>query len=276
MRAWILLAVMFVFPTCALAQAPKLVAIEKNIELCSRADSKSADNQIKGCTAIIQSNGNTPRTLAIAYNNRGNAYVTKSEYDLAIRDFDESIKADPERSKSYNNRGVAYQKKGEYDRALEDFDRSIKLESNSAVTYVSRAEALQQKGDYTRAIADYDQAIALQPKFGAAWNGRCRTRALAGDFTTALADCEEAVKLERAAVVFDTRGLIHLKMGSWDAALADYNSALRLDPSLASSLYGRGLVKLKQGGLSAGKADISKAMRLEPNVAVRFSRYGVQ
>ena len=79
-----------------------------------------------------------------------------------------------------------------------------------------------------------------------------------------------------SAVVFDTRGLTHLKMGRWDAAIADYNSALRLEPTLPSALYGRGLAKIKQGGTVAGKADISRAARIEPNIAARFDRYGVK
>jgi tetratricopeptide (TPR) repeat protein len=151
MRGGKLVAIVLLFSTSAVAQGPQLLAIQKNIELCNRVDSKSADAQITGCTALIQADGNTRRTLAVAYNNRGNAYVMKGEYDRAVQDFDESIKADSNHSKAFNNRGVAYQKKGEYERAIADFDQSIKLEPNSAVTYAGRAETYQQKGDYPRA-----------------------------------------------------------------------------------------------------------------------------
>ena len=72
------------------------------------------------------------------------------------------------------------------------------------------------------------------------------------------------------------RGLVHLRMGRWDAAVRDFNAALQLDPTLPSSLYGRGFAKIKQGVTTAGKVDISRAAKLEPNIAIRFSRYGVQ
>jgi len=55
----------------AAAPNPKL----NNVELCNGADRTSPDPQIEGCTALIESGKETPKTLAIAYNNRGNAYT---------------------------------------------------------------------------------------------------------------------------------------------------------------------------------------------------------
>jgi tetratricopeptide (TPR) repeat protein len=73
-----------------------------------------------------------------------------------------------------------------------------------------------------------------------------------------------------------TCGLIYLKLGEWDLAIADYDSALRLDPQLATSLYGRGLARLKKGDTSEGSADVAAAEKLEANIVADFLRYGVQ
>ena len=70
------------------AQRPML----KNIELCNGVDRTSPDIQIDGCTSLINSGKQTTQTLVIAYNNRGNAYTAKGEYDRAIQDYDQSIK----------------------------------------------------------------------------------------------------------------------------------------------------------------------------------------
>jgi tetratricopeptide (TPR) repeat protein len=79
-----------------------------------------------------------------------------------------------------------------------------------------------------------------------------------------------------AAATFDSRGLIYLKLGEWDSAIADYTSALRLDPKLASSLYGRGLAKLTRGDTSEGNAELAAAKKLEANIVEDFIRYGVR
>jgi len=70
--------------------------------------------------------------------------------------------------------------------------------------------------------------------------------------------------------------LTYLKMGQWDSAIDDYSSALRFDPKLASSLYGRGLAKLKKGDTAGGDADIAAAKAIEATIVGDFARYGVQ
>jgi tetratricopeptide (TPR) repeat protein len=92
----------------------------------------------------------------------------------------------------------------------------------------------------------------------------------------ALSDCNEALRLKPDSATLDSRGLTYLKMGQWDSAIDDYSSALRLDPKLASSLYGRGLAKLKKGDTAGGNADIAAAEAIEANVVEDFARYGVQ
>jgi tetratricopeptide (TPR) repeat protein len=65
-------------------------------------------------------------------------------------------------------------------------------------------------------------------------------------------------------------------MGKAEDAIADYNIALQLNPSLAASLYGRGVAKLKKGDTDSGNSDIESAKRIEPTIADRFQRYGIQ
>ncbi len=65
-------------------------------------------------------------------------------------------------------------------------------------------------------------------------------------------------------------------MGEWDSAIDDYSSALQLDPTLASSLYGRGLAKLKKGDITGGNADVAAATRIDSKIVEDFAHYGVQ
>src|SRR2546422_7042866 len=79
----------------ATAQKPKKNSYLGNIELCNGADRTSLELRINACTALIGSREVTTSALATAHNNRGNAYVTKDDYDRAIQDFDEAIKLNP-------------------------------------------------------------------------------------------------------------------------------------------------------------------------------------
>ena len=78
------------------------------------------------------------------------------------------------------------------------------------------------------------------------------------------------------AAALDSRGFIYLKLGQFDEAIEDYNSALRIEPTQASSLYGRGLARLKKGEAAGGNGDVAAAKKVSPKIAEEFSRYGVQ
>lgn len=89
--------------------------------------------------------------------------------------------------------------------------------------------------------------------------------------------CNESLRLEpNAAATFDSRGLVYLKLGQWELAIADYDSALRLNPKLPSALCGRGFAKLKAGDLAGGKTDVAAAKAVAQNIVKEFARYGVQ
>src|SRR5262249_21419404 len=69
---------------------------------------------------------------------------------------------------------------------------------------------------------------------------------------------------------------LHLfKMTHFDAAVSDYDAALRIDPKLAFALYGRGLARLNNGDPS-GEADIAAAKALQADIAEEYARYGMQ
>lgn len=254
----------------AVAQNTKLM----NVESCNGGSNISAESQINGCTALIDSGLENSQTLVVAYNNRGNAHTRREEYDLAIKDYDECIKLYPDYARAFNNRGEAFAKKGEFSRAIADFDAAISFDQKYGSAFANRAQIYEKRGKFDRALKDLDEAVRLLPGVGSLWNKRCWTRFVLGDLQ--VADCNEAIKLApNSAAAFDTRGFIYLKLGQADLALADFKSALQFDPKLASALYGRGLANLKSGALIAGNADIAAAKAIDQMIVDRFARYGL-
>jgi len=167
----ILILLLLGSPAAAQDPTPKKSVLE-NIALCNGIDRTSPEPQIDGCTAVIDLGEHTP-AAAIAYNNRGDAYTAKADYDRAVQDFNRSIEINPTNAKPFNNRGVVYLKKGEYDLAIKNLDEAIRLNPDYAKAFVNRAETYQKKNEYDRAARDYDEAIRLDPNLKAAWDGRC-------------------------------------------------------------------------------------------------------
>ena len=123
----------------------------------------SVDQQMNGCSSIIQSGRESPRNLAIAYYSRGLAYYDKGDDDRAIADFNEAIRLDPKFAYAYSSRGLAYDHKGDSPRQPR-LQRGDPARSKYAPAYSNRGNAYYQKGDNDRAIADYNEAIRLDPE----------------------------------------------------------------------------------------------------------------
>ena len=62
--------------------------------------------------------------LALAYNNRGDAYRDLGQYQRAIQDYNEAIRLDPQLALAHNNRGNAYKDLGQHQKAIQDYNRN--------------------------------------------------------------------------------------------------------------------------------------------------------
>jgi tetratricopeptide (TPR) repeat protein len=91
-----------------------------------------------------------------------------------------------------------------------------------------------------------------------------------------LADCNEALRLMPGNVAtLYSRAFIFLKMTQFDAAVSDYDAALRVEPQVAFALYGRGLARIRNEDAS-GESDVAAAKALQADIAEEYARYGVQ
>ena len=120
---------------------------------------------------MIQSGQESTANLAVAYNNRGNAYNAKGLYDQAISDFNQAIALTPDDAVAYNGRGLAYYYKKLYDQAIADHTKAITLKPDYAVAYYNRGNAYYSKGLRDQAIADLRAALNLNPQMKEAQDG---------------------------------------------------------------------------------------------------------
>ena len=92
-----------------------------------------------------------------------------------------------------------------------------------------------------------------------------------------MVDCNEMVaRAPHIAFGYDSRGRVHLLAGRLDAALADFDTALRMFPRLAAALYGRGLVKRRRGDAQGARADMEAARAIKADVADELALYGLR
>ncbi len=122
------------------------------------------ERTIAGCTAVLQAGRLEGTALAQVYTNRALGHAAQGSLDLAITDYDDAIKADPDYPWAYNGRGRAHADLGEYRLAIRDFDQVIRrIPGTVAVsfTYRERGFARCALGRQETAVADLTQAMTL-------------------------------------------------------------------------------------------------------------------
>lgn len=82
--------------------------------------------------------------LAPVHNALGFAYFAQEQYDIAIREYKEALKLNPEYVIALNNLGHAYERKKQTAKALETYEQVLKYEPNNA-TAKRRAESLRKR-----------------------------------------------------------------------------------------------------------------------------------
>lgn len=161
---------------------------------------------------------------------------------------------------------------GQPARALPALDAAIAAAPEDFTLRARRAEARIKVGDEAGARADY--ALLRQAATGdpVLFNSVCWSQATLGfDLEQALADCEAALAaLAEAAFVIDSRAMVLLHLGRYEAAKADYETALAGQPNQMVSLYGLGLARLALGD-AGGREDIDRARARDVDVADDFA-----
>jgi len=253
-------------------------------------------------------------TDAAGFARRGAGFAARNEFGPAIADLSKAIDMAPTVADYPYQRGLIYLRNKQPFLAMADFDQTLKLKPDDVPALIARA-ALRLAGHETaQAVQDLeaaDKASAKQDdvhfqiaelyeradlppaaidqfslwidahsedaRLPGALNGRCWLRALTGvDLDKALNDCNRAIRTApKNASMFDSRGLVRLRLGDLDQAIADYDASLAINPKLGWSLYGRGLAKTRKGMTADGAADIAAAVAINPKLADEAKKRGL-
>lgn len=181
---------------------------------------------------------------------------------------DRAIAAAPESAEAHALRGIyridsLLETEEEKATAYADLDRAITLGTTNPEAFARRAGRRSELKDFRGAQADLTAALALAPDDRDLLRSRTRAATELRDWDTALADHARLVALgERGA--FGARAETLLAANRLDAALADFDLAIRNEPKNPEYHLGRARAHRLLGHRDAALADHRRARELDP------------
>ena len=263
LRVLIASAVMLVVASATAAMADPTPG--NDLETC-RDRQTEAKARLDACEKVIAAGQVTGKELAGALSVRGNALMTKRDYDKAIAAFSAAHDADPDNVGIIDARGIAYGRKGQDDLAMADYNLALQKRPNFGAPYNNRGILYLRKGALQSALDDFNTAVKYSPNMYVAHTNRARVLTMNKDFNGALADFAEAQKIDPAEPRTATyRCMTYTAMGKFDEAIADCNSAIEKNPKSQFALTNRAEAYLAKGDLDAALRDYNTVLGLDPN-----------
>jgi Tfp pilus assembly protein PilF len=108
-----------------------------------------------------------PALLAQTYANLGAAYRALGEDDQAHKNFDQSLRFNPNQYNAWFGLGLLARKQGNLNEAISNLSRSVELQP-AAQAFYELGRTLTQAGNIPGALDAYQQALKISPDFGVA------------------------------------------------------------------------------------------------------------
>jgi tetratricopeptide (TPR) repeat protein len=158
----------------AYAQAPRAIQViggDAHAQRCVQAavNGDASDRAIEECTRALRypnlSNAGAQQVIT----NRGVLRLRRSEYEMALADFDEVIRRNSENAEAHLNRGTALLQLRRPGDAIAALTEALGLGvAEPYKAYFNRGAARESLGDLRGAYEDYSTALEIRPDWGPA------------------------------------------------------------------------------------------------------------
>ena len=240
----------------------------------------------------------------------GNAKAKQGDYEDAINNYDQVLHLKPNFPIAYYHRGIAKRDLGQCSDAISDFDQALQQKPDFAAARAAREETIQIKGTEVTLGAQNTQAqreqtasnITPDPAESPGDPGLAEAYYRQGlkkenieqheiekrerespffnskqimdqQYEAALDDYNEAIRLKPdEAKFYHQRASVNQKLERFENVVADYSVLIDLNSNDPSLYYERGRAKQQLEQYEAALADCNEAIRLDPNDARYYAQ----
>jgi tetratricopeptide (TPR) repeat protein len=212
-----------------------------------------------------------------AYTQSGDFFMRVSQYDEAIKQYEEGVKKDPEKKLSYMKHEVeAYVRSNRMQLATAKNDEILKLDSKDPEARGLKATLSLDKGEYGSATTELQSVVTARPGNWVAHFNLGRAYLGKNDIEQARQEFDKAVQLRPDYVMARlAQTQIALLRGDIDGAIHDADELLRIKPDSIEGKVMKAAALQRQQKYAEARAVLEPALQKSPSAVPLMLELGV-
>jgi tetratricopeptide (TPR) repeat protein len=203
----------------------------------------------------------------------------KGEYALAIAEYKEAVKLNPNYADAFNDMGYSYSKLGDYENSISSYNMALSIKpdhtlskNNKKIAQFNKAHTLSDAGDQQGSLPYYLAAINTDPNYVEAYNDLAIAYLKLENYDLAIANLDMALTVKpdyelarnNKADVYCKQGTKKINSGDTQGAISSYLEAISTSPNYIESYNGIAIAYLKQEDYNMAIIQLDKALAISP------------
>jgi len=207
--------------------------------------------------------------------NRGMTRYRLGHVTEAEADFDRVIDSRPDWADAYFQRALAREARKRFVDAIDDLNRSLESGYSPTSVYLIRARVYGRMGNKVAAEREFAEGMKVEPTDERGWMARAQAR-LFREPVAALADFDQALRVN-PTLILALQGKAHLlsKSGKTVEAIQALTRIIELNPDSPDAWSGRGVLRARTGDRDGALADAREALRMTERPATKYQIAGI-
>ena len=161
---------------------------------------------------------------------RAFALREEGELDEAIGEFREALREKPSDADLHYYLGDTLRAKGDLNGAIREFGEALRFRPDVPAYYYCRGDSYRELRQLDKALADFNKMLALDPGNLNGIAARADVFYYSGDYRKAAAEYSQLLGTTKLPLAYFRRAWSYYSLGNYQAALADYEKTIELDP----------------------------------------------
>ena len=198
----------------------------------------------------------------------GASYLRAGVYENSHSLWADAMAKNPDSSLVQSSLATVLIEIGQIDDAEAQSERALTLDPSNAAAFCNLGYIAMQRGQLELAIDDFRDAIRVSPSCSTAFSDLASLLPLEGHAKEGIQMGWQAIKIADFAEARHSLGDALLRDGQADAAIAQFQRALVLNPRYPEAYNDLGLALMKKGKTSEAIIQFQHALDVNPNYAI--------